>query len=46
MGLQFNLSPRWAIGTGIRYTNLGRTLVGDSSFDRKKVLERISAALK
>ena len=29
VGLQFNLSPRWAIGTGIRYTNLGRTFVGD-----------------
>lgn len=29
VGLQFNLSPRWAIGTGLRYTNLGRTFVGD-----------------
>lgn len=33
VGLQFNLSPRWAIGTGIRYTNLGRTLVGDYKGD-------------
>ena len=29
VGVQFNLSPHWAVGTGIRYTNLGRTLVGD-----------------
>ena len=33
VGLQFNLSPRWAIGTGVRYTNLGRTLVGDYKGD-------------
>ncbi|MBR0286100.1 MAG: PorT family protein [Bacteroidales bacterium] len=29
VGVQFNFTPRWAIGTGIRYTNLGRTFVGD-----------------
>lgn len=29
VGVQFNLTPRWAIGSGIRYTNLGRTFVGD-----------------
>lgn len=33
VGLQFNLSSRWAIGTGIRYTNLSRTLVGDYKGD-------------
>ena len=33
VGVQFNLSPRWAIGTGIRYTNLGRTFVGDYKGD-------------
>ena len=33
VGLQFNLSPRWAIGTGIRYTNLGRTFMGDYKGD-------------
>jgi len=29
VGVQFNLSSHWAIGTGLRYTNLSRTLVGD-----------------
>ena len=29
LGLQFNLNQRWALGTGIRYTNLQRTFVGD-----------------
>lgn len=29
VGVQFNLNRRWALGTGIRYTNLQRTFVGD-----------------
>ena len=29
LGVQFNLNQRWALGTGIRYTNLQRTFVGD-----------------
>ena len=29
LGLQFNITPRWAVGTGIRYTSLQRTLMGD-----------------
>ena len=33
VGVQFNLSPRWAIGTGLRYTNLSRTFVGDYKGD-------------
>ena len=29
LGVQFNLNQHWALGTGIRYTNLQRTFVGD-----------------
>ena len=29
LGVQFNPNQRWALGTGIRYTNLQRTFVGD-----------------
>lgn len=29
LGLQFNITPRWAVGTGIRYTSLQRTFMGD-----------------
>ena len=29
VGIKYNFTPRWALGTGIRYTNLGRTFVGD-----------------
>lgn len=29
VGVKFNITPRWALGTGIRYTNLNRTFVGD-----------------
>ena len=29
LGLQFNITPRCAVGTGIRYTSLQRTFMGD-----------------
>ena len=29
LGLQFHITPRWAVGTGIRYTSLQRTFMGD-----------------
>jgi len=29
LGLRYSLDSRWALGTGIRYTNLGRTFVAD-----------------
>lgn len=29
LGVRYHLSSRWAVGTGIRYTNLGRTFVAD-----------------
>lgn len=29
LGLKYNFTSRWALGTGIRYTNLSRTFVGD-----------------
>lgn len=29
LGVRYNLTSRWALGTGIRYTNLGRTFVAD-----------------
>ena len=29
IGINYNFTPRWGIGTGVRYTNLGRTFVGD-----------------
>ena len=29
VGLKYNFTPRWAVGVGFRYTNLGRTFVGD-----------------
>lgn len=29
LGMQFHLSPKWSLGTGIRYTNLQRTFLGD-----------------
>ncbi len=29
LGVRYNITSRWAIGTGFRYTNLGRTFVGD-----------------
>ena len=29
LGVQFNLNQHWALGTGLRYTNLSRTFVGD-----------------
>lgn len=28
-GIKYNFSPRWAVGVGLRYTNLSRTFVGD-----------------
>ncbi len=33
VGFQWNLSPQWALGTGIRYTNLQRTFVGSYKGD-------------
>lgn len=33
VGFQWNLSPKWALGTGIRYTNLQRTVVGNYKGD-------------
>ena len=33
VGFQWNLSPKWALGTGIRYTNLQRTFVGSYKGD-------------
>lgn len=33
VGAQFNFSPRWALGVGIRYTNLQRAFVGDYKGD-------------
>ena len=29
LGFKYNFTSRWAVGTGIQYTNLGRTFVGD-----------------
>ena len=29
LGVRYNFTSRWAVGTGFRYTNLGRTFVGD-----------------
>ena len=29
LGLRYSFDSRWALGTGIRYTNLGRTFMGD-----------------
>lgn len=29
VGVRYNFTNRWALGTGIRYTNLGRTFVAD-----------------
>jgi len=29
IGLKYNFSHHWGIGVGVRYTNLGRTFVGD-----------------
>ena len=29
LGVRYNFTDRWAVGTGIRYTNLGRTFVAD-----------------
>ena len=29
VGLMFNFHPRWAVGTGVRYTNLSRTFVAE-----------------
>ena len=29
IGVKFNFAPNWAVGTGVRYTNLSRTFVGD-----------------
>ena len=29
LGVRYNFTNRWAVGTGIRYTNLGRTFVAD-----------------
>lgn len=29
IGVKYNFSDRWAIGVDVRYTNLGRTFVGD-----------------
>ena len=28
IGVKYNVTPHWSVGTGIRYTNLGRTFVG------------------
>ena len=28
VGIKWNLAPRWAIGTGVRYTNLSRSFTG------------------
>ena len=28
-GLKWNFAPRWAVGTGVRYTNLSRSFVAD-----------------
>lgn len=33
VGVQFNLNQRWSLGTGLRYTNLQRTFVGDFKGD-------------
>ena len=29
IGLKWNLAPRWAVGTGVRYTNMSRSFNGD-----------------
>lgn len=29
LGIKYNFTPRWAVGTGLRYTNLGRTYLAD-----------------
>ena len=29
LGVKYNFTPRWAVGTGLRYTNLGRTFLAD-----------------
>ena len=29
LGVRYNFTNRWALGTGVRYTNLGRTFVAD-----------------
>lgn len=33
VGFQWNFSPKWSLGTGIRYTNLQRTFVGSYKGD-------------
>ena len=33
VGFQWNFSPHWSLGTGIRYTNLQRTVVGNYKGD-------------
>lgn len=29
LGLQWDITPRWSVATGVRYTNLSRTFIGD-----------------
>ena len=39
IGVKYAFSPEWAVGTGIRYTNLSRTFVGDYVGDGFMVLQ-------
>ena len=29
LGIQWDITPRWSVGTGVRYTNLSRAFIGD-----------------
>ncbi len=39
-GIKYNFSPRWAVGVGLRYTNLSRTFRGDYVGDGFSQLQR------
>ena len=39
IGLKYNISQHWGIGVGVRYTNLGRTFVGDYVGDGFRFLQ-------
>ncbi len=39
IGLKYNFSQHWGIGVGVRYTNLGRTFVGDYVGDGFRFLQ-------
>jgi len=39
IGMKYYFSERWALGVGVRYTNLGRTFVGDYVGDGYRFLQ-------